>query len=91
MSKIWDAAKEDVKKNLKSPSTAKFEKYYSDDVKFIKATEEDVKTGGFNLSVFSYVDSQNSLGAEIRTYFIVYFMIDRYNDFKIVDSMFYDG
>lgn len=88
MSKMWDAAKEKVKNSLKSPSTAKFEKYWSDNVKFIKGTEDDVKTGGFNVSVFAYVDSQNSYGAEIRTYFLVYFMVDSSSSFKIVDVDF---
>lgn len=89
MSKMWDAAKEEVKKNLKSPSTAKFEKYYSDDVQFIKAKADDVETGGFNVSILAYVDSQNGFGAEIRTTFIVFFMVDKAGDFKIVDSMYY--
>jgi len=89
MSKMWDAAKEEVKRNLKSPSTAKFEKYYSNDVKFIKATAEDVKTGGFNVTIFAYVDSQNGFGAEIRTTFAVFFMVDRTDSFKVVDSLYY--
>lgn len=88
MSKMWDAAKEKVKNSLKSPSTAEFQKYWSDNVKFIKGTEDDVKTGGFNVSVFAYVDSQNSYGAEIRTYFLVYFMVDSSSTFKIVDVDF---
>ena len=89
MSKMWDAAKEEVKKNLKSPSTAKFEKYYSNNVQFIKAKAEDVETGGFNVSILAYVDSQNGFGAEIRTTFVVFFMVDRSGSFKIVDSLYY--
>lgn len=89
MSKMWDAAKEEVKRNLKSPSTAKFEKYYSNDVKFVKAKADDVKNGGFNVTILACVDSQNGFGAEIRTTFAVFFMVDRTDSFKIVDSLYY--
>lgn len=88
MSKMWDAAKEEVKRNLKSPSTAKFEKYYSNDVKFVKGKADDVKNGGFNVTIFAYVDSQNGFGAEIRTTFAIFFMVDKTDSFKIVDSYY---
>lgn len=85
MSRMWEDAKTEVKKHLKSPSTAKFEKYYSNDVRFIKGSEEDVKTGGFNVSVFAYVDSQNAYGAEIRSYFCVFFMVESSTSYKVID------
>jgi len=48
-----------VKNNLKSPSTAKFPWGYTD----------YVQRNGTTYTIKSYVDSENSFGAMIRTYF----------------------
>lgn len=51
-----------VKRNLKSPSTAKFCKYD-------EMTAEN--TSGNNWEITGYVDAQNSFGAELREYWTV--------------------
>ncbi len=61
---VFDAVMKEVSRILKCPSTAKFpdkeERIYS---VFHKV--------GFKYSVFSWVDSQNSYGAMIRTRFMI--------------------
>ena len=61
-SNILSMAQLYVKKYLKSPTTAKFKRYSSNDVK---------KIGPNHFQVKSYVDAQNSFGAMIRTYFSI--------------------
>lgn len=58
----WSAAENEVEQQLKSPSTAKFQWYDSDNVK--QTEEEDV------FLVKAYVDSENGFGAMIRTNYI---------------------
>ena len=71
--KLISTAQTIVKNNLKSPSTAKFpwgEKEY-------QINKKDGLTEGFTSYVIrSYVDSQNSFGAEIRSNFTVVLEID---------------
>lgn len=60
---IWTIAKEEVKKQLKSPSTAKFPLvYHSGDIM-------EIEQGVFTVN--SYVDAQNSFGATIRSEFML--------------------
>ncbi|WP_019850655.1 hypothetical protein [Desulfitobacterium sp. PCE1] len=59
----WVAAEQEVKSNLKSPSTAKFQRY-SDE--YVAETDDE------NIfMVKGYVDSQNGFGAMIRSDYIV--------------------
>lgn len=55
----WVYTKMYVKNNLKSPSSAKFPGSYSG----------YIQQNGTTYTINSYVDSQNSFGAMIRTYF----------------------
>lgn len=66
-----------IKTVLKSPSTAKFP----------KTTEWSFNKNGNSITVEGYVDSQNSFGAEIRSYF--QFVID--SESKSVQSFIFDG
>ncbi|SFQ07305.1 hypothetical protein SAMN04487928_11761 [Butyrivibrio proteoclasticus] len=60
----WTIAENEVKKHLKSPRTAKFP--------FSSISEGvDITKAGDTVTVKSYVDAQNSVGAEVRTYFTV--------------------
>lgn len=59
----WTAATMEVKKKLKSPSTAKFPFSYNN--------EHIKKSGSGKFQVISYVDAENSFGATIRTNFVV--------------------
>ena len=52
-----------VEKQLKSPSTAKFPSTVNEEVKI-------VNKGNQTYSMVAFVDSQNSFGATIRTYFV---------------------
>lgn len=56
----WIYTKEIIRRDLKSPSTAKFEFAGHRGVKYL---------GDNRYSFSSYVDSQNSFGATVRTYF----------------------
>ncbi len=58
----WVCAQDVVENKLKSPSTAKFCSYNSDNVK-------DLGNGKYE--VVGYVDAQNGFGATVRKYFIV--------------------
>jgi len=58
----WIAAEDFVKRRLKAPSTAKFEKGAHKKVK-------QLSNGNWHLS--SYVDAQNSFGAILRTYYAI--------------------
>jgi len=60
-----------VEDRLKSPSSAKFQNCYDAYVSYL---------GNQTYSIYTYVDSQNSFGATIRTYYIAE-MIDRQNDY----------
>lgn len=61
-------AKDAVKANLKAPSTAEFPG------EILHAEEWTVSRNGSTFQVASYVDAQNSFGAQIRSNFIVEFM-----------------
>ena len=70
---LISAAQTIVKNNLKSPSTAKFP--WGD--KEYQINKKDGLTEGFTSYIIrSYVDSQNSFGAEIRSNFTVVLEID---------------
>ena len=56
----WVCAQELVRENLKSPSTAQFPKYSASYVKDL---------GNNKYEISAYVDSQNSFGAVVRSYF----------------------
>lgn len=66
-SAYYSMAKEIVESALKSPSTADFPSIFSDDIKM--ARNKDI------VAVQSYVDSQNSFGAMIRSEWIVQFKV----------------
>ena len=70
-----------LEKALKSPSTAEWEKCYNVDVHDI---------GNNTFAFYSYVDSQNSFGAMLRTeyYAEVEYIGDDY--WKLKDYTFYD-
>ena len=61
-SAAFDAAKKEVKKKLKAPSTAKFANEYDKDSKY-KVNEDG------SVTIQSYVDADNSFGAKIRTFY----------------------
>ena len=58
---IWVIAKNEVKDNLKSPSTASF----------CSQSSATITKSGKTWTVIGYVDAQNSFGAEVRTNFKV--------------------
>ncbi|MBF0728815.1 hypothetical protein [Bacteroides acidifaciens] len=58
----FEASKNEVKLQLKSPSTAKFATEFDDKSKYKINDDESV-------IIQSYVDAQNSFGATIRTHF----------------------
>lgn len=58
----FKAAKEEVKKNLKAPSTAVFADEFEDESKY-------KINGDGSVVIRSYVDAENSFGAKIRTYY----------------------
>lgn len=58
----FKAAKEEVKKNLKVPSTAVFADEFEDESKY-------KINGDGSVVIRSYVDAENSFGAKIRTYY----------------------
>ena len=60
----WVKAQYDVTQKLKTPSKAKFPMFSEE---FIEKKDKDV-------FVYSYVDSQNSFGATVRTRFMVKFV-----------------
>lgn len=66
-SAYYSIAKEIVESALKSPSTAEFPSIFSDDIKM--ARNKDI------VVVQSYVDSQNSFGAMIRSEWLVQFKV----------------
>jgi hypothetical protein len=59
----WVAAQLEVERNLKAPSTAKFPYGYKD---YVKRTDSN------EFFIQSYVDSENTFGAMIRTNFRCY-------------------
>lgn len=66
-SAYYSIAKEIVESALKAPSTAEFPSIFSDDIKMQR--NKDI------VAVQSYVDSQNSFGAMIRSEWIVQFKV----------------
>lgn len=62
VSSAFDAAKKEVKRILKSPSTAKFANEYDKESKY-KVNEDG------SITIQSYVDADNSFGAKIRTFY----------------------
>lgn len=62
VSNAYDAAKIEMKLNLKSPSTAEFASPYNEGVK-CKINDDK------SIIIQSFVDSQNSFGATMRTNF----------------------
>lgn len=66
-SAYYNIAKEIVESALKAPSTAEFPSIFSDDIKMQR--NKDI------VAVQSYVDSQNSFGAMIRSEWIVQFKV----------------
>lgn len=75
--KYISASEKIIEKILKSPSTAKFPSYHKWGVGFVK---------GDKIATQSYVDSQNSFGATIRSEFQVTFTKD-----GTVTSLIFDG
>lgn len=66
-SAYYNIAKEIVESALKAPATAEFPSIFSDDIKMQR--NKDI------VAVQSYVDSQNSFGAMIRSEWIVQFKV----------------
>lgn len=62
VSSAFDAAKKEVKRILKSPSTAKFANEYDKESKY-RVNEDG------SITIQSYVDADNSFGAKIRTFY----------------------
>ncbi|ACL75200.1 hypothetical protein [Ruminiclostridium cellulolyticum] len=73
----WTAAKKEVKERLKSPSTADFPFSYNE--QYIK----EVETKTFIIK--SYVDAENSFGANIRSNFIVKIKKTGENTYTVID------
>lgn len=73
----WAIAKSEVKKKLKSPSTAKFPFSYNG--QHIKKSYDN------KYQVISYVDAENSLGATIRVNFIVEFEVSGAETYKVIN------
>ena len=63
-------AEEDVKANLKSPKSAEFPGTILD------ANEWDIQKNGTSYTVSSWVDAQNSFGAQIRSNFVIVYSWD---------------
>lgn len=72
----WAIAKDEVKKKLKSPSTAKFPFSYNG--------QSIKKSTGDKYQIISYVDAENSLGATVRVNFIVEFEVSG-NTYKVIN------
>jgi|GEM_PF-5699808 len=64
LSAVWETAKEAVEDKLKAPSTAKFCSSYSD-------PDVEITQLGDTYTVKSYVEAENSFGAQIRNEFTV--------------------
>ena len=62
---LMNAAEDDVKNNLKAPSTAKFPGH------IVESDEWIINKNGNRYTVSSYVDAQNSFGTMIRSNFTV--------------------
>ncbi len=75
----YEFAKDFVRYNLIAPRTAKFARISS-----LKAERVDVKTW----KLYSYVDSQNSFGAMIRTHYYIKIMWLGGDSWKVLDSKF---
>lgn len=73
----WAIAKDEVKKKLKSPSTAKFPFSYNG--QSIKKSFDD------KYQIISYVDAENSLGATVRVNFIVEFEVSGEETYKVIN------
>ncbi len=76
----WVFTQTYVENNLKSPSTAKFPWGYSD----------YVQRNGTTYTINSYVDSQNSFGAMIRTKFSATVQETSKDNFKMISFQFYE-
>lgn len=72
----WAIAKSEVKKKLKSPSTAKFPFSYNG--------QSIKKSTGDKYQIISYVDAENSLGATVRVNFIVEFEVSG-DTYKVIN------
>ena len=66
---VFVTAQDDVRKLLKAPATAKFPSLY-ENKNFIKKGTDGIYT------VTSYVDSENSFGANIRTPYIATYKVE---------------
>ena len=73
VSTAFEAAKKAVKAKLKSPSGAKFASQADDESKY-KINDDG------SVLIRSYVDADNSFGANIRTFFMC--TVDRYGEVK---------
>lgn len=73
-----------VKRNLKSPSTAKFPGVLSRDGHVLKGDDNQYV-------INSYVDSQNSFGATIRTNFILIIQQVSEKDWRLIDIQFLEN
>lgn len=71
--RLYEFAEDAVTRRLKAPATAKFGGYLSAGSKVWL----DKKTGNCMVKVISYVDAQNSFGANIRTKFSVLLRINK--------------
>ncbi|QNU67477.1 hypothetical protein EHE19_002830 [Ruminiclostridium herbifermentans] len=78
----WTAAIKEVKERLKSPSTSEFPFSYNE--QYIK----EVETKTFVIK--SYVDAENSFGAEIRSNFMVRIKRTGENTYNLIDVKIYD-
>lgn len=73
VSRAYNSAQKEVKRQLKSPSTAKFASPFEEEAKY------RINKDG-SIYIQSYVDSQNSFGAIIRTNFGC--TVDKYGNVK---------
>lgn len=77
----WVLATNEVKENLKAPSTAEFPSTYN-------SQGVEITCDGIDYYVSSYVDSENSFGANLRTNFVV--TIGESNGEYYVKNIFFD-
>lgn len=72
---IWVWSQKIVQDNLKSPSSAKFPRFGSNDI--------SIQNINGDIYVYSYVDADNGFGAKIRTPFIIRFIDGNMDNYEI--------
>lgn len=66
-SEVWNTAKEFVRQQLKSPSTANFDSTHSD---YQDPDDCVLQTGQYTYTVRGWVDGQNAFGGTVRNNFV---------------------